>query len=133
MGFPPHLARITPAQRLEVLAAACGGSFDPFDRQEVFGDARYRGRVERIVAAKTPSCPSPQEGATGLDGKSLLEAIRILYVRRLGELLASGVTPSMSELQKQLEVQRRLEAFEQLERLRKPSARRVRPPTRAAG
>jgi hypothetical protein len=45
-------------------------------------------------------------------------AIRLLYERRLAKLLSGEVAPSMTELVKLLEVQRRLDGFDQIERLR---------------
>jgi hypothetical protein len=44
--------------------------------------------------------------------------IRLLFERRLAWLAASGKAPSFGELRSMLEVQRRLDAAEQLERLR---------------
>jgi hypothetical protein len=47
-------------------------------------------------------------------------SIRLLFERRIAWLVASGKAPPMSELRSLLEVQRRLEALEAVERLRPP-------------
>ena len=85
---------------------------------EVFGDQRYRGRVQRILAASDGATADLGCEGVSLDGLAPMEAIRVLFERRLAMLAAGDVAPSMTELQKLLEVQRRLDAFAQLERLR---------------
>jgi hypothetical protein len=90
----------------------------------VFGDARFRGRVERILrcsGANARTNPSPTDPAP--DGVDLSELegtalIRGLFERRLARWAKSGETPSMNELRNLLDVQRRLEAAEAVERLR---------------
>ena len=57
-------------------------------------------------------------GELSLDGLATIEAIRILFERRLAKLVSGEVAPSMTELQKLLDVQRRLDAYAQYERLR---------------
>ena len=98
---------------------------------QVFGDARFRGRVERILRRPAAE-PVDVAGAIdpALEGVDLTELgttalIRLLFERRLAWLAASGKAPSFSELRCLLEVQRRLETAEAVEQLRprtKPEA-----------
>lgn len=91
----------------------------------VFGDARFRGRVERIL--RRPSEFNPRTGPlltdVALEGVEVGELkgtalIRLLFERRLAWWAASGQAPSMNELRTLLDVQRRLEAAEAVERTR---------------
>jgi len=91
----------------------------------VFGDARFRGRVERILRRPPEVTPltDPSLADPALEGIDLGELewtalIRLLFERRLAWLAASGEAPSMNELRNLLEVQRRLEAAETVERAR---------------
>lgn len=113
----------TPAQRAEVERLRGEGGSIRGIAVEVFGDARYRGRVERILAKPARSAT----GALPLTADPLLEDIdfstlgtteltRLLVERKLVSWAASGKAPPMSELRILLDVERRLQAFEQLER-----------------
>jgi hypothetical protein len=115
MGF--QVSKSTPAQREHVVRLREAGWSIRSIAAEVFGDARYRGRVERILATGVAGLAAAP-GELSLDGLAPMEAIRVLYERRLAVLLAGDVAPSMTELQKLLEVQRRLDAFAEYERLR---------------
>ena len=85
---------------------------------EVFGEARYRGRVERILAGRGDRVVVTGEvDARGLDGLEPVAAIRMLFERRLAVLVSGEVAPSMNEVQRLLEVSRRLDALAQLERM----------------
>jgi hypothetical protein len=118
MAYPGG-AKATVAQRSEVLRLQGAGWSVRGIAAEVFGDARFRGRVERILArGASPLPPAAPEGA-GLDGLAPVEAIKVLFERRLAVLLAGEVTPSMSELQKLLDVSRRLDAIAMVERMNK--------------
>jgi hypothetical protein len=116
-------ARATAAQRAEVERLAAEGVSVRQIAARVFGDARFRGRVERILRrpASEPAVVSlPLEPE--LEGIDPLELgtdalIRLLFERRLAWLAATGKAPSFGELRSMLEVQRRLEATEALERL----------------
>jgi hypothetical protein len=125
-------AKATAAQRAEVERLAAEGVSVRRMAAQVFGDARFRGRVERILhrpAAEPVAAASlPLEPA--LDGIDPLELgtnalIRLLFERRLTWLAASGKAPSFSELRSLLEVQRRLAAAEALEQLRPSSHTRA--------
>ena len=117
-------AKATAAQRAEVERLAAEGVSVRQIAAQVFGDARFRGRVERILhrpAAEPVAVRLPLEPA--LEGIDPLELgtdalIRLLFERRLAWLAASGKAPSFSELRALLEVQRRLAAAEALEQLR---------------
>jgi hypothetical protein len=86
---------------------------------EVFGEERYRGRVERILARRLEPLPSAAvSGAEGLEGLAPAVAIRELFERRLAMLLAGDVAPSMTELQKLLEVSLRLDAIARVEQVK---------------
>jgi hypothetical protein len=127
-------AKATAAQRAEVERLAAEGVSVRQIAAQVFGDARFRGRVERIlhrpagepVAVSLPLEPE-LEGIDPLElGTDAL--IRLLFERRLAWLAASGKAPSFGELRSMLEVQRRLDAAEALERLRpKPKGVMTRP------
>jgi hypothetical protein len=117
-------AKATAAQRAEVERLAAEGASVRQIAAQVFGDARFRGRVERIlhrpasepVAVSLPLEPE-LEGIDPLElGTNAL--IRLLFERRLAWLAATGKAPSFSELRSMLEVQRRLDAAEALEQLR---------------
>jgi hypothetical protein len=81
--------RFTRAQRDRVLALAAEGASQREIAEQVFGDVRYRGRVERILAA---------EATARLPRKRLEtapEVQRELHIRRLrcgpGVVLAGGL------------------------------------------
>jgi hypothetical protein len=118
MGSMRGMAKSTAAQRAEVVRLREAGGSIRSIAAEVFGDARYRGRVERILAGSSRGFPPDGAEGVSLEGLAPVDAIRVLYERRLALLLAGEVAPSMTELQKLLDVQRRLDAFDGLERLR---------------
>ena len=118
-------SKATAAQRSEVQRLAAEGMSVRRIAATVFGDARFRGRVERILRRPSELNPPTNplltdvalEGVNlgGLEGTAL---IRLLFERRLARLAASGQAPSMNELRNLLDVQRRLEAAEAVERTR---------------
>jgi hypothetical protein len=117
-------AKATAAQRAEVERLAAEGVSVRQIAAQVFGDARFRGRVERILhrpAAEPVAVALPLEPM--LEGIDPLELgttalIRLLFERRLAWLAANGKAPSFRELHSLLEVQRRLAAAEAAEQLR---------------
>ena len=117
-------AKVTAAQRAEVERLAAEGVSVRRIAAQVFGDARFRGRVERILhrpSSQAVAATVPLEPAlAGIDPAALgtTELIRLLLERRLAWLAANGKVPSFRELRSLLEVQRRLEAAEALEQLR---------------
>lgn len=113
MGF--HVSKATAGQQREVRRLREAGCSIRGIAVEVFGDACYRGRVERILAGTAGRLDEPD---LSLEGTAPMEAIRVLYDRRLAVLLAGEVAPSMAELQKLLDAQRRLDGYAQVEVLR---------------
>ncbi|MGD0167878.1 MAG: hypothetical protein ABSC51_11440 [Gaiellaceae bacterium] len=92
--------------------------------KDVFRDARLRGRVERILATNAESSVAPAAPVsmdTTLEGVdvsnvSTPDLVRLLVRRRLEAAAVSGEVPSCAELRNLLDLQRRLDAFEQVER-----------------
>jgi hypothetical protein len=122
--------RATAAERAEVERLAAEGVSVRRIAAQVFGDARFRGRVERILhrPAGEPAAVAValEPALEGVDVGELgtTELIRLLFERRLAWLTANGKVPSFKELHSLLEVQRRLEAAEALEQLRPPARTR---------
>jgi hypothetical protein len=116
--------KATAAQRAEVERLAAEGLSIRRIAAEVFGDARLRGRVERILGAPAASSATqavPVTTNTALEGvdvstMSTPALVRLLARRRLEELAASGETPSLTELRSLLDLERRYISFETLER-----------------
>jgi hypothetical protein len=118
VGYQPT-TKSTAAEQAEVLRLREAGLSIRAIAAEVFGDARYRGRVARIGArGDAPPAGAVAPDELSLDGLATIEAIRMLFERRLAMLVSGEVAPSMTELQKLLDVQRRLDAYAQYERLR---------------
>ena len=89
---------------------------------QVFGDHRYRGRVERILRPMATVRPLSSEGpAEPLPSDAELSelddtaSLRLLFRRRVAWWLASEQPPSAVELRALLDVQRRLDTLEMLE------------------
>jgi hypothetical protein len=124
----PTYAKSTASQRAEVKRPATEGVSLREIAVLVFGDARYKGRVERILKrpAATTRMPPAADDLEGIDLSwlSTSEQIRLLFERRLAWLLDSQETVSMSELRNLLEVQQILTALEQRERIHRQHRRR---------
>jgi hypothetical protein len=117
--------KATVRQRAEVERLAEQGLSIRRIAVEVFGDTRYRGRVERILKARNgdgPAAFDPEFPPFEIEGLSDLEVMREFFRRRLRLWAASGKAPSPSEQRGLLDVKRRLDSLETLERLR-PTAR----------
>lgn len=86
---------------------------------QVFGEQRFRGRVERILKGRqatadgTGDLPEPLV----IDGLSEYEVFKLFFQRRLAAIAAAGGVPSMNELRNLLDVQRQLDAWRQVESL----------------
>jgi hypothetical protein len=107
MGYQT-VGKAAAAERAEVLRLRRAGGSIRAIAAEVFGDVRYRGRVERILARdEVVAAVAEGPGELMLDGLAPMEAIRVLFERRLAKLVSGEVAPSMTELQKLREVQRR--------------------------
>jgi len=111
-------SEVTAAQRQEVYRLADEGVSVRRIAAEVFGDVRLRGRVERILKARG------RETAAGvgsepleIEGLGTLEVFKLFFERRLAAIAAAGGNVSVSELRNLMDVQRRLEAWETVERL----------------
>jgi hypothetical protein len=121
-------AKATAAQRAEVERLAEAGHSVRAIAAEVFGEARFRGRVERILrqpppgTAETAHVCARIDGVAGralnLAGLSPAAQLRLLYDWRMAELSERGEAPSMSELRAMFDVLQRLQALEEFERLR---------------
>ena len=109
--------KASAAQRSEVARLAAEGVSVRVIALRVFGDARFRGRVERIL--RLPSAPEPIEPAVLADLSDLspADALSLLYDRRLAYLNGLPDGPSMAELCKFAEVSRRLIGLRSYERL----------------
>jgi hypothetical protein len=90
----------------------------------VFGDARYRGRVERLLHTRTssPSAELPGERAPAGDigtetTEPELPSLRDLLNQHRRRLASSGDMPSLKEIELLLKLERQLEAQETLEYL----------------
>ena len=92
----------------------------------MFGSARYRGRVERILASSmrastashSPRNPdAPCEAIAGFHPRSAVELFRELIVRSECALLEPGSTPSLADIERLLKVKRQVDALEALERM----------------
>jgi hypothetical protein len=88
--------------------------------EQVFGDRRYRGRVERILQRPVEPGPDAERSLEEIDLDRIDSAalLRLLFERRLRSWALSGRAPSMSELRTALDVRRQLETLESLERIR---------------
>lgn len=110
-------------ERAEVERLAAEGVSVRGIAAEVFGDARYRGRVERILhKPATSATAAPLVADPLLEGIDVTElgtvrSTRLLLERLLASWVSSGETPSATELKTLLELERRLQAFESVERL----------------
>jgi predicted RNA polymerase sigma factor len=89
----------------------------------VFGDARYRGRVERIRRRQASSLARAvisRDGAVGADdqgGGAGLPTIRELLDRHRRRLANTDELPSLKEIELLMKLERAVEADETLERL----------------
>ena len=91
----------------------------------VFGDARYRARVERILrrrgSSPTGDLPGehsavkPDKGAQA--GEPELPSVRELLNRHRRRLASAGELPSLKEIELLIKLERQVEAQETLERL----------------
>jgi hypothetical protein len=85
---------------------------------EVFGDRRFRGRVERILAA-----PVSTAGLTGeLDvptdevfAAQTVPVVRLALGRYLARVERGEVQPSLAEMVKLLDLERRLQVIDSIE------------------
>jgi hypothetical protein len=109
----------TPAECLQVLELATKGISVRRIAEEVFGDARFRGRVERILRTSTQPDPSERDTAPPDSTMSVetVPTVRAALRRYLGRIERGELQPSISEMVKLLDLERRLQTFETLEQL----------------
>ena len=118
MSMSMSKRKASPAQEAEVVRLAAEGLPVRKIAAAVFGDARLRGRVERILKGNEGEQPQPTEPEPlAIEGLSTLEVFTLLFERRLAAIAAAGGKVSMNELRNLLDVQRRLEAWETVERM----------------
>ena len=108
----------THAEVERVLALAARGVSRRKIAESVFGDARYRGRVERIVGGEAFPLPRPDEAdATararreGFNEPSELPSTRELLERHRRRL-AEMELPPLKEIELLLKLERQVEAME---------------------
>ena len=121
-------ARYTEGERLDVLARAEAGESDRQIAAAVFGDSRYRGRVERIrrqaAAVVEESVPAPPRIELNLDHEAppasaaYWREVVSHSRRRLEGRLSQGETVSPRELETLLKLEQRVANLEQFERVR---------------
>jgi len=117
--------KTSPSQRAEVLRLAAEAVSVRQIAARVFGDERFRGRVERILKRDRGAAePVPAAEPLAIEGLSELEVFKLLFQRRLAAIAAAGGVPSMNELRNLLDVQRQLAAWEQVERVQEATRRR---------
>jgi hypothetical protein len=121
-GRPPAWS---PEQRERVLELADEGATQRKIAEHVFGDARYRGRVERILRERVLSGrdPGTPPRAAGREIDLAFEAgdmtsIRTLVARYERGLLESDETPAIAEIDRLLKIKLHLERNNEFERLR---------------
>lgn len=118
--------KASPAESAEVRRLAAAGLSVRVIAAQVFGDARFRGRVERILRRPTDAAEAPEavqaREADLREFERLDRAgqLRWLLDRRLAMWAAREEGPSGRELRSLVEVDhqlRMLEAFNRLQRL----------------
>jgi hypothetical protein len=120
----------TAAQRADVRRLAATGASVRAIAAQIFGDARFRGRVERILqrppeAAEAPEAIRAREAELRAFAKLTPTAqMRWMFERRLALWAARDEPPSTRELLSMADLYRRLHSLEQLERLA-PQARKA--------
>jgi len=119
-GRPPAWTR---HQREQVLALAEEGVSQRAIAEQVFGDARYRGRVERILHERAMSAPVSDhaQGVTRAELDASFDAADVSVARELvaryeRSLAESEEVPSLADIERLLRIKQRLEAAEMLKR-----------------
>jgi hypothetical protein len=89
--------------------------------KQVFGDVRYRGRVERILREPVPSnrleAAHVDDLARSGPPAETVPAVRAALSRYAARVERGELQPSLAELLKLLDLERRLLAFDLLERM----------------
>ncbi len=117
--------RWSERDREQVLALAAEGASQRAIAKAVFGDARYRGRVERVLRAEEAASDGPQMARNSdadesdddlVHPGSDLELFRELVSRAERAMLRSDRAPSLADVERLLRIKRQLNAIESLER-----------------
>jgi hypothetical protein len=86
--------------------------------EEVFGDRRLRGRVERILQATEMSRGSGVPVTEVMASLETLPTVRVALARYLARVAGGEVSPSVGEMVKLLDLERRLQALEALDEIK---------------
>jgi len=125
LGAMGRQAKASPRQRAEVRKLAAEGVSIRVIAERVFGDRRFRGRVERIL--RKPAKQGSSSAKRRIRGAAVpgtpaetTKWLRAAFDRLQATIDAGEVELSLREIRSLMDVARRLEAREQLERLRPP-------------
>jgi hypothetical protein len=125
MGRRGRRPRSSEDERQRVVELAAEGVSQREIAEVVFGDARFRGRVERILrASATASDGSPLARRNGEDEAnkdevhpdSDLALFRELISRAERSMLENAAPPLLSDIERLLRIKRQLDALEAVER-----------------
>jgi hypothetical protein len=109
----------TPRQCDEVRRLAADGLSLRQIAEDVFGDRRFRGRVERILQA--PAAPQESRGGPLIGDEVVsvetVPTVRAALGRYLARIARGDVDPSVAEMVKLLDLDRRLQTLETIEQL----------------
>jgi hypothetical protein len=127
MPFRGRRPSWTKEERERVLALAEQGASQRDIAEEVFGDVRFRGRVERILRrhATASNGPAPprkdarEDASARARPASDLELFRELVARAERSLLEREDAPSLSEIAGLMRVKRSIRTLETIERSRR--------------
>jgi hypothetical protein len=111
----------TAAERAEVERLLAGGVPIRSVAAQVFGDARYRGRVERIHRRRVGSGGGPSDDFAAASVEALASepaSLRAVLERQLARVEQPGVESSPRELRKLLKLWSRLLAVESVGRVK---------------
>jgi hypothetical protein len=117
--------RWTREERERVIALAEEGASQRQIAELVFGDARFRGRVERILRPPAPASDASalprtvavgEESSNDLRPESDLALFRELVARAERAMLESASPPLLSDIERLLRVKRQVDNLEALER-----------------
>jgi len=117
--------RWSEKDRERVLALAAEGASQREIAKAVFGDARYRGRVERMLRAEEAASNGPQAARKSDEDEPVddpvhpgsdLELFRELVLRAERAMLRSETAPSLADVERLLRIKRQLNAIEMVER-----------------
>jgi hypothetical protein len=118
-GMQEYRGKASPRERSEVERLRGEGVSIRQTAKQVFGHERYRGRVERILQRQRSTGALPEIDDEGIDFDQLdsTALIRLLMERTLRSWAKTGRNVRATELRAMLDLQRRMEAAEQVQRL----------------